>query len=225
MSLIKTIEYTIAATDDDSIATAQTTSGAANLVLNGAGVSGGIWKLSDKTTRRVTMFSSGNISTVVFTITGKLLPGGVDVTDTITGINNSTGTSTQYFYSVSNIAASAIVGTNVIAGFGQAAATLPLLPQNYTFDRASVSVEIVSGSTATVTLQQTFTDILGLGQTSSYNESLAGWMNNDATVPLVNLTSGQTSCFYQSPVVGLRLLLSSYSSSPVLRLRTAESVE
>ena len=109
----KTVSLTLPALDADGISAAQTTAGAADLLINGALASGGSY--TGTYAHQIGMFSSGNISTVVFTVYGTDQDGKA-ITDTITGINNTTVETTKYFKTVTRIAASAIVGTNVIAG-------------------------------------------------------------------------------------------------------------
>src|SRR3990172_6718793 len=104
------------ATDRDGIAQAQQLGGAGNLVLNGAGVSSGVYSCGFDGGRKITIYSAGNLSAITFTVTGTDRSGTTQTED-ITGPNNGTTTGTKFFQSVSQIAASAAVGSNVEAGF------------------------------------------------------------------------------------------------------------
>lgn len=100
--------------DRDGIALAQQTGGAANLTLNGVGSVAGVATLSPP--RRVAIFSGGNIAAVVFTITGTDRAGSA-ITDTITGVNNTTVSTNKLFASVTRVAAGAAVGTDAEVGW------------------------------------------------------------------------------------------------------------
>ena len=69
---------------------------------------------------KVSVTSSGNDATTVFTITGTIVGqttnGGVG-TDTITGVNTDTVSSTKYFSSVTSVVASATSANNVSVGY------------------------------------------------------------------------------------------------------------
>ena len=69
---------------------------------------------------KVSVTSSGNDATTVFTITGtivgKTTDGGIG-TDTITGVNANTVSSTKYFSSVTSVVASATSANNVSVGY------------------------------------------------------------------------------------------------------------
>ena len=69
---------------------------------------------------KVSVTSSGNDATTVFTITGTIVGqntnGGVG-TDTITGVNTNTVSSTKYFSSVTSVVASATSANNVSVGY------------------------------------------------------------------------------------------------------------
>lgn len=99
--------------DDNGICAAQTTAGAANMLINGALASGGAVTLD--VASQIGIYCAADINTVVFTITGTS-PEGVAQTGTITGVNASTVESTEYWKTITQIATSAAVGTNTIVG-------------------------------------------------------------------------------------------------------------
>ena len=104
---------TLPALDADGISAAQQLAGAGNLLLNGALVSGGKW--ASTLAHQIGVFSAGNIATVVFTIYG-VDQDGATTSETVTGVNNSTVETTGFFKTVTRVAASAAVGSDVIVG-------------------------------------------------------------------------------------------------------------
>ncbi len=145
------ITRTLLTADADGIAVAQTTVGAANLVLNGALVTSGVAQLTQQ--RKVAGHSTGNISTVIFTVYGTDWAGN-SITDTVTGISNTTVSTTLDFLTVTRIAASATVGTNVEFGTTGVGASQPLVLDQY-IDPFDVSLFIDVTGTISVTLQYT----------------------------------------------------------------------
>jgi hypothetical protein len=153
--------------DTDGICENQTTGGAANLVLNGALCDLGTalqFDIADAYSSgvggiRLLFDSAGDISTVVFTITGKDQDG-IAVTETVTGVT-TTAVSTVNFYSqVTQIAASAAVGSNVFVGTATGELVSRTVPLNRHSDSAAaVAVSGLSG-TCQFDLQQTFDDFL-----------------------------------------------------------------
>lgn len=137
--------------DPDGIAQNQTTSGAADLLLNGALVAGGIALLTSQ--RKVAAHSTGNISTVVFTVYGTN-DAGQSITDTITGVSNTTVSTTLDFKTVTRVAASATVGTNVEVGTTGVGASMPI-PLDLYLDPFNVSLYIDVSGTVDVTLEYT----------------------------------------------------------------------
>lgn len=95
----------------------QTLVGAGNLLINGSKAAAGI--ATADMPRNVTLASTGDISGVTFTVTGKDLYGAT-VIENIVGPNNATVSGKKSFKTVSQIAASAAVGTNLSAQFGNA---------------------------------------------------------------------------------------------------------
>ena len=94
-----------------TIAAAQTLGGAGNMTLAGTAAT----FAGDNMAQKITLVSAGNISAVTFTITGTDSEGNTQEEE-LTGPNNNTVTSTKYFQTVTQIAASAAVGTNTSSG-------------------------------------------------------------------------------------------------------------
>jgi len=149
-----TITRALVAADANGIAVNQTTGGAADLNLNGALVAGGVAQLGPQ--RKVAGHSTGNIGTVVFTVYGTDDAGNV-ITDTVTGISNSTVSTTLDFSTVTRIAASALVGTNVEFGTTDVGASPPL-PLDLYLDPFNASLFIDVSGTVNVTVQYTGDD-------------------------------------------------------------------
>lgn len=97
--------------DGNGIAEAQQRTGAGNLTLVSSTVT-----LTPP--RFVTLTSLGNLSGVTFTITGTA-PNGSSQTESLAGPNANTVTSTLTFATITSIATSATVGTDVEAGYTQ----------------------------------------------------------------------------------------------------------
>lgn len=110
----------LAAASANNIALSQTVSGAANVVLNGSVVTGGVAVLDNP--RRVLITNVGNDSGITFTITGTTFAG-MTVSETVTGTNGSTVATVTDFATVTSIktsgstsASGITVGTNGVAG-------------------------------------------------------------------------------------------------------------
>lgn len=110
----------IAAASANNIALSQTVSGAANVILDGALVSGNVAILDAP--RRVLITNVGNDSGVTFTVYGTTF-GGASVTEVLQGTSGSSVASTVDFKTVTRIATSGstsasgiTVGTNGVAG-------------------------------------------------------------------------------------------------------------
>jgi hypothetical protein len=84
--------------------------------MTGAGVAGGVYTAGFDGGRKITVYSTGNLSALTFTITGTDKDGAAQTND-ITGPNNGTTTGTKYFQTVTQVAVGATVGTNVEIGF------------------------------------------------------------------------------------------------------------
>jgi hypothetical protein len=109
--------------DVDGIAEAQTTAGAADLILNGALCdlgTAGRFDIGDSYSSGVggvqlVFDSAGDINTVVFTITGKDADGKPQ-TETVTGVTTTEVETTKYWSQVTRIAADSEVTSNVTVG-------------------------------------------------------------------------------------------------------------
>lgn len=109
------LEYTFAPTalDADGICASQTLGAAGDLTINGALATAGVATFGEQ--QRVTLYSTGNYSTVTFTVYGTTTRGTV-ISEALAGPNNGTVTTTANFKTVTRIASNAILATAIIAG-------------------------------------------------------------------------------------------------------------
>lgn len=139
-------------TSTNGIALAQTTSGAANLLLNGGQVSGGVWSLTSAGYSagvggvRIFIDSAGDVSSVIFTVTGTDQDG-IARTEAITGVTTTEVNSVTFWSTITQIAASATVGSNVNVGTTSQVIS-KTLPLNWRNNYAATFV--VSGVTGTL---------------------------------------------------------------------------
>lgn len=156
-SRIYTIDLDPTDTDADGIAEAQQLVGAGNLTLDGTS-GGGPFDYE----RMVTLYSTGNLSGVTFTVTGTTR-NGATISEDITGPNNGTVVSTKYYYTVTSIAADGAVGTDMTAGISQF--TSRCFPLSYSNDDPYTITVLVTG-TINYTAEECFEDILSEGDAS-----------------------------------------------------------
>ena len=141
----------VTATDTDGIVDAETLGSAGNFTLDGAQTSGGS---STELNSFLTISSSNNNSSVTFTITGTDIDGNAQ-TETITGVNNNTISSTKIFKTVTRVASDA--GASAV-NVGSVAAYVDLSGKRPSIVSASADE---SGKTFTVV----GTDLSGNAQT------------------------------------------------------------
>lgn len=129
----------------------QTKASAGPLILNGANVVAGVAVFN--AAYLVTVTSTGNDSTRTYIITGTN-SSGVAMTETVTGPNTTTISTTRYFKTVTDVsvAGGGTVGT-IRVGFGTAGVAPPIILDIH--GRPDVSLQVVVSGTVTWTLQQT----------------------------------------------------------------------
>lgn len=204
--------------DADGIAENQTTAGAANLVLNGALCdlgTAGQFDIGDAYSSgvggvKLLIDSAGDISTVVFTITGRDQDG-IPITETVTGVTTTAVSTTKYYSQVTNIAASAAVGSNVFVGTvtGELA-TKSIGLNDHSHNAATLVVAALAG-TCQFDIQQTFDDILVDGAAT------ANWITVESNKS-ADLTSAASN-----GATGVRLVFDSYSNGAELQFYVANS--
>lgn len=202
------INIDLADVDADGVFQNQTLGGAGTITLNGAEVVGGQWVTPDGFAKQIGLVSAGNISTVTFTITGyQDYDRHVAITDTVTGINNSTVETTKYFYYITSIAADGAVGSNVAGGAVDEAITAAI-PLNWRGDIVSVNADITG--TVNATIQQTFDNLQNL------NDLDFAWQDSPSA-SLVGFTAS-TNDAYDGIPSALRCKINSYSSGAAISL-------
>lgn len=184
----------LTAADDNGIALAQQLVAAGSLTLNGVLVSGGVAHLD--TQRKVGISSTGNLSAVTFTVYGTDQAGNT-ISESLTGPNNDTVSTVLDFYTVTQVAASAAVGTDVIVGTTDVGASAPI-PLDIYLDPFNVSCFVDVQGTVNFTVQFTFDDVQA-------NAGPYVWTNHP------DLTSGTADGdgTYISPVTATRIVTNS----------------
>lgn len=193
--------------DPNGIAENQTTVGAAELTLDGAlcdlgtagqfdiadaGYSTGVGGV------KLLLDSAGDISGVVFTVTG-LDQDGNSVSETVTGVTTTAVSTVNYYSQVTSIASDSAVASNVFVGTVTGELATKTIPVNrHSQTQCAVAVSGVTG-TCQFDLQETFDN---MGTT---NGSDAGWFNvssNQTADVAATASNGATA---------VRLVFDSYS--------------
>jgi hypothetical protein len=206
MSRAQQFNFTFSTPDDNSIALAQQLGEAGNLTLAGAEVTAGVWTATDGLAHQIGVACAGDINTVVFTITGTDREGRV-LTDTVTGVNGDTVETTKYFYTISQIAASAAVGTDVIVGTVDEVISKVFVTDYRGVDQYTIAVDI--GGTLNYDIEYTFQDIHNTSSTQSVT-----WVNHSE---IVNETTSQDS-YVEAMPIAFRLAVNSYSSGATAKV-------
>jgi len=196
---LKTKTFTMAVLDRNGISIAQQTAGAANLTITGALATAGVATMD--VPRHVAVYSAGNIATVVFTVTGTDRFGAA-ITETITGVNGTTVNGSKNFATVTQVAASAIVGTNVEVGTTNRADTA-LYPVNYHGGELSYLVELSASASLTWAMEYTTRNVLAPGfleDSIAYQTDLTGQTGDND-----NSTDG--------PLTAMRLAITAWTSA------------
>lgn len=206
------------AVDPNGICEAQTTAGAADLVLNGdlcdlgtagvfnlydAGYSSGIGGV------RIAIDSAGDVATVVFTVYGTDQDG-VEVTETITGVTTTEIESVTYWQTITRIAADAEVTSTVTVGTVDEIVS-PTLPVNWRNDFPAVYTVASLSGTLQYDIQQTLSPME---------------MNTDPTTLIwYDAQSNKSAVLageFTRYVTAVRLKWDSYSSGAELQFQVRE---
>lgn len=200
------ITRALTAADADGIALAQTTAGAGNLTLNGAFVAGGVAQLDAQ--RKVGIASTGNLSAVTFTVFGTDQAGNV-ISESLAGPNNNTVSTVLDYYTVTRVAVSAAVGTNVTVGTTGVGASAPI-PLDQYLTPFNVSVGCVVTGTIDYTVQYTFDAVFASAGPFTWT--------NHADLTGETATADGT---YISPVAATRVLTNSGTGSVAMTVMQA----
>lgn len=208
------IDMDLADVDDDGIFQNQTLGGSGNFTLNGAGVVNGQWVTPDLFAKQIGFASTGNISAVIFTVSGyedknKTIP----ITETIAGPNNNTVETTNYFYSIQSISASGAVGTNTKAGPVDEAVSqiIPIKRTNSDRNERQVGLTFIVTGTINYTVQQTSDDV------QSLTDRTFNWLDSDDSA-VVGATTSKNSNYIALPQA-MRVKINSYSSGAALLIQ------
>lgn len=202
------VDIDLADVDPNNIFEDQTTTGSGPLNLNGAGVVNGEWISPDGLAHQISLESTGNLSGVTFIVSGfSDFERHNAISEGITGPNNTTVESSNYFAIVTGINVSAAVGTNVEGGFVDEAVTQPL-PINWRGGIAAVNLDVTG--TMNITIQQTFDEIQNL------NDLNFNWQDAPDTT-LVGAT-GSVNGSYEYLPRALRAKINSYSTGAECQL-------
>ena len=106
---------TTTALDADGLSTAASVGNNAALTLGGALTSGGAYTADTGTARQITLLSAGDDTGITFTVVGTDVNGDA-LSESVTGVNDDTATSTGYFATVSSITAVGDPAGNMSAG-------------------------------------------------------------------------------------------------------------
>lgn len=152
------LNCSLSAADDDGIAQNQTPGAAGNLTLNGALVSGGVGVLTGAgLVRQVLITTVSDESGKTLTIYGTNATGNA-ISETITGPNATTGTTTNYFRTVTRVAVSAAFTGNVKLGTNGVGASRIVMPDHHGVD-FGIGIGCTVSGTIDYTVQHTFDEI------------------------------------------------------------------
>ena len=235
MSTTKGYKITTATPDRNGIAAAQQLVGAGAVIMDGDLVSGGVYRTTDTVTdvnsgvvttgrvaRKISFYSGSNLSAVNFSVTGTLLPGGPSVTETgIVGPNNSTVLSSNYFVTVTAVAADAAVGADVEVGTGNTTTSNQIATPPIILERKLPSFAVavtVNAGTVSVDAQQTIQPILA--NTSDYSSlDGTGWKDITNATAVTSATTLTNSII---PTYAVRAVTNSYSTGAIFTLHVLE---
>lgn len=184
-----------------SIAAAQTTAGAGNLLINGTLAAGGVATLDAQ--RKVGIASAGDDSAVTFTVFGTDQMGRA-ISEALAGPNANTVSTTLDFLTVTRVAVSAAVGVAVTVGTTGVGASQPVPLDLYLPFGSTVSVVLTGAMNYTV--QVTNDDV--------YNNTNPLWVSHPTAGLVAASTSqvGNTANAYRA----MRLLTNSGAGSAVM---------
>jgi hypothetical protein len=194
--------YAPTASSANNIALAQTTAGAANLVLNGSLVAGGVATLGAQ--QFLLFTTTSNVTAVNATITGTDKSGNT-ITETLSLPNTTTKASTKSFYTVTSIAVSGAVAANMTVGVNGLGYSQPYPLDIYLRPfSVSVAVTTLSASPPTYKAQYTYDDVFD-----------PNWPNGTQVwIDSANMT-GKSAAFVEAltaPVRAVRFVITTAAS-------------
>lgn len=203
------------AADTSFYAAAQSRTGAGAIVLNYAALNAdaSIVVSTSQWNRQITFTSAGNNSATNVTIVGKDVFGNI-VTEVLTGSNNNTKSSVQYYSTITSLTTDGDIDTMSV-GFGILAQSVPF-KMSMNVSKAQWAVQIEVGGTINYDLQYTlfpFEDYISL---PTFNPT-DNWLNVPIIAPggnsgtgtvVANLSTSQYLNF-AAPVYAIRFVINS----------------
>lgn len=165
---------------------------------------------SDSLAHQLSVTSTSDIQTITLTLSG-LDQDGLAITDTVTGINNSTVETTKYFSSFTGLSASATLGANTVdVGWVDEVITKTIPIDSQSTVTPTLAVDVTG--TIDYTTQETFDDL-----NASVNAvQSAQWFNISAAQTADLVASGHTGA------TAVRLIVNSYTSGAELQFFIAQ---
>lgn len=206
----KEIDIDPVAVDDDGVVAAETLGAAGNFTIGGALASGGAGTFDYP--RQLIQTTVGNESARTFTITGTD-EDGVAQTLAMTGLNATTGETSEYWSTVTQIASDDATANDVKFGTVDEIQTKTYPLNFYSSEAATISVDVTG--TIDFTVQETFESILNMSSPAVN----ATW--SDITA-LADKTADTTSTALKN-ATAVRITVNSYSSGAELQVRIIQS--
>lgn len=205
----------------NSIALSQTTSGAGNLTLNGASVSGGIAAFA--VPRKIAIASTGNLSTITFTVVGTDRYGNAQ-SIALAGPNNNTVTTSQDFATVTQVSVSATVGTAATVGTSTVTSTPWYVGDWHHNAPIFLHITLSAGAVMTYTVEQTATNLndgsIPMPDRLIQAQNPIVETSTDTTV--VNASTNEITNFIVAPP-GCRITVNTYTSGTLTAVFAATS--
>lgn len=202
------------ALDRDGISLSQTPGAAGDLTITGALASGGSVTLSTGQ-QIVGVYSGSNIAARVFTIYGTDGSNNA-ISDTVTGVNNSTVSTVLNFKTITRVAVDAATGAAVEVGITGVSASPPIpLDQHVSPHNTALFIEILTGLTVNASVQYTFDDVFL--QSNFTSATGLNWV----THPVLAGVTASTDSNLSAPPAAVRLLINSGTDPAKLIIRQA----
>ena len=203
--------------DADGIAEAQTASGAEDLTLDGALVSGGVATLA--AAQQIVITSVGDDTGVTFTITGTDANGTVSVI-TLVGVNAGAATSTGHLVTVTNVATSGATAADVTVGVDEAngAVTAAIRVNRNQVSSFKLGLYVVITGTATYTVEHS-EDWPESGDFTGGYPNQAEWRDTDGLTALTATDEGNINF----PMETVRLNITAFTAGATGRFTVQQN--
>jgi hypothetical protein len=190
--------------DDNGIAESQTPSGAGNLTLAGALVSGGVATMAHA--QILTITAAANESARTFTFTGTDADGRT-ISEAVTGPNATTGVTTKFFKTVTQIAVDAATAGALYVGpvATSGGVTTTIVTNRLSRDFQLAIAVVVPSGTLTYTVQHTLDDV----QDHTIEPV---WLDNSGLTGKTATDDGNVAF----PITGLRNKLTAFTSGSAI---------